>query len=236
VAIATVILVLLYVGGSGVAFSATSSTVRFSSSNYSVSGAGSGVLTIPVLREGDRSGDAYVYLNVSGGTATYLRDFTLEPAAQSSTPLHFGPDVTEQDVRFTWTGGQPAGGDQMVIIRLIPVSGALTGSPDVALITIRGNTTPGSGTPTPAPSGSPIGLPTASVIPSGSPSGIITPSPTSAPSSSPAGAGTPTSVQDGKGTPTLVPLPSQSQTPFPGALFTLLAVISGCALLYRLKK
>ncbi len=80
------------------------------------------MLTIPILREGDRSGDAYVYLNVSGGSATYPRDFTLEPVPESSAPLHFGPDVARQDVRFTWTAGQPSGGDQMVILRLIPVS------------------------------------------------------------------------------------------------------------------
>jgi hypothetical protein len=205
--------------------------VSFSAATYEVDGAGSGVLTIPVLREGDRSGDAYVYLNVSGGTAMYLRDFTLEPAPLSSAQLHFAPGVAERDVQFTWTAGQPSGEDRMVIPRLIPESGAVTGSPDVALITIRGKVTSGSVTPRPTSSGNPIGLPTATIGPS---AGItITPNPSFTPSSSPTSAG-PTPAPGVKVTPTLVPLPSQ--TPFPGALLAIIALIGGCALLYRLKK
>jgi hypothetical protein len=233
-AITFALTVMLYTGGVDTAASATPSTISFSTATYEMSGTNGAVLTIPVIRQGDLSGDAYVYLNVSGGTATYLQDYTLEPAAEGSAPIHFKPNVAESDVRFTWTGGRVSDGDRIAIIRLIPDSGATLGPVNVTMVTIHNSTTSGSVTPT--PSGSPIPLPTATLMPSGWPTVIITPHPSSGPSSVPtAGTTTPTPIPGTKGTPTLVPLPPQSQTPFPGELLTMLAVLGGCALLYKRK-
>ncbi|HEY3273612.1 MAG TPA: hypothetical protein VGJ92_07625 [Methanocella sp.] len=231
-AVTFAIAILLY-AGAATAVADTPATVSFSMPDYEMNGATGAVLTIPLIRQGDLTGDAYVYVNVSGGTATYRQDYTLETGEQDSAPVHFKPGAAESVIRFTWTGSPVSAGDRIAIIRLTPAAGATLGPVNVTMITIRNYTT--SGTVTPTPSGSQIPLPTATLTPSGSPSVIITPLPSSSPSSAPtAGTTTPTPTTGAKGTPSQVPLPSQS--PFPGTLLTLLGVIGGCALLYGRKK
>jgi hypothetical protein len=226
--------VLLYAGIITAAAAATA-TVSFSAPAYEMSGTTGAVLTIPVVRQGDLTGEADVYLNVSGGTAAYLQDYTLETGEQGSALIHFKPGVAESDIRFSWTSSPVSEGKKIAIIRLMPGQGATLGQVNVSMVTIHNYTAPVPATPT--PSGSQTPLPTATLQPSGSPPVTITPLPSSTPASAPtASTTTSTPIPGPQGTPTLVPLPSESKTPFPGTLLTLLAVIGGCTLLYRRKK
>lgn len=216
---------------SNAALAESPATIEFSSAVYAVNGSGDATLTIPIMRSGDLSGDVYASIEVAGGTAVVSQDYTLDVPLQASAPIHITPGASQYDVHLKPAGDHAAGEEKIAILRLVILSGASLGPVNVTMVTIHNATA--AGTATPVPTASPtIPLPTATLMPTGGPMVVITPSPTPS-SATIASAATPTPAPGITGTPIMVPLPSKS--PFPGILLTLLAMLGGCALLYRRK-